>query len=195
MGAWSMKAGVRRLFFCSLLIACLPLQAASTAPLAGFHTVSLHNGFNRIRLADRPATVAYAWRENYNAHGFSLASIYLDDADATGKTSLLLVPAFGDNHDPNKEQFEFARSGGADCLLRDFRLLTAGDKALLVIAMREPGTSYTDAEAVHFDVYSLRRNDEGIPGRPHFYFSLDRRIEASRPYCDVGEALKEELKL
>lgn len=190
-----MNGGVRRLFFLCLALACLPLQAASTAPLAGFHAVPLHNGFNRIRLAGRSATVAYGWRENYNAHGFSLASIYLDDANANGKASLLLVPAFGDNHDPNKEQFEFAQSGGADCLLRDFRLLTAGDKALLVIATREPGDSYADAAAVHFDIYSLQRNDDELPGRPRFYFSLDRRIEASHSYCDVSEALKEELRI
>lgn len=158
-------------------------------------SVSLSNGFNQVKLGGHEATVIVAERENYNAHGFSVATIYMKGpSDRQDRTVLNIVLAFPrDSGEP--EILQLSTSGGADCVLHDYRLLTSerSKEAWLVIARRDYGQSYVDHAPVHFDVYRLQENKDGLFGRPPVYFEFDHRVEASKPYCDVDDAMSKEL--
>jgi hypothetical protein len=191
-----MRALIRFIAGCALFAFCA-VGASAAVPRAkadfiGYRPVSLHNGFNQISLAGQSMTVASAWRENYNAHGFTVATMYVE-AGTDPDRKLLLVPLFGNANDALHERYEVLVDGGADCLLNDFRLLMKDKQALLVRATRELGTGYAEAAPVHFDVYRFERNTDALPGWPPFDFRFDRRIEASHAYCDVDEAMKQEL--
>jgi hypothetical protein len=188
-----MKTIVRR-WVPGVLFACMAAQAAAPPASRGFREVPLRNGFNRITLAGHEATVAYAWRENYNAHGFSVATIYARPGKGDAGR-LLLVPVFGEPGNALKERHELTVSGGADCRLQDFALFDSGSAARLVRAWRGIGTGYAAAAPVHFDIYRFERNSDGLPGRPPFDFRFERRVEAAHAYCDVDEAMERELRL
>ncbi|GLQ95152.1 carbapenem self-resistance protein CarG family protein [Dyella acidisoli] len=170
-------------------------QPALAGQFGDARPVPLTNGFNHVTLDGHAATVIVADRENYNAHGFSVATIYMEGpSDRQAGNVLNIVPAFPrDSGKP--EILQLTTSGGADCVLHDYRLLTSSRSqgAWLVIAERDFGQTYVDAEPVHFDVYRLQENKDGSIGRPPVYFQFDRRIEASKPYCDVDDALGKEL--
>lgn len=168
--------------------------------LAGLHVQPLHPGIQSIRLAGHPATAVLAWRENYNAHGFTLATFYAELVDTAGEAPRLnLVSLFGGSPGTPQarvlEQLSVRESGGADCLLQSFRLLQdgSGGRSVLLVATREPGANYADPAPVHFDLYTLVETNEDIAGQPPLFFRWSQRIEASRPYCDVVQAITQEL--
>jgi hypothetical protein len=193
-------------FIAALVAAMSPSQgrashAASASPvgalsqsLVGYRPVPLENGFAHIVLAGQTLVVARAWRENYNAHGFSVFAFYADVSDG-GKHQLLAVPLFGDASDPIGERETITTQEGADCMLGDIRLLAASEDARLVVASRALGKSYADPAPVHFDVYRFEKNRGGMPGFPPFDFRFERRIDAGKNYCDVGQAFRAELGL
>ena len=88
-------------------------------------------------------------------------------------------------------------SGGADCVMHDFRLLisTQHKPSLLVLADREMGETFVDEEHVTFKTYTLTQNIETVPGPPTFYFGLTDQRVAKRKYCDVEKAFQDELGL
>ena len=97
----------------------------------------LHNGINRLSLlAKGPAGMAMlAHRENFNAHSFDVLTLYQPAADGVdGQSRWQIVPVF----DAQGEHLTLGVSGGADCLLMDFRLLhlAAGEDARLILAER-----------------------------------------------------------
>lgn len=167
-------------------LACLALlllpafvQAAQPLPL--------RNGLNRVDFTGdgKPDLVTIARRENYNAHGFDVVTFQADDG------ALLQVPLFDGD-----DEIQFATiRGGADCVLHDLRLVPggAGEPATLIRADRALGESYADAADVTFTWYALRRNADGEVGRPTWWFERVRTTNAKRPYCDVGDAFREEL--
>lgn len=166
-------------------LACLVLLLPAFAQAA--QPVPLHNGLNRVDFTGdgKPDLVTIARRENYNAHGFDVVTFQADDG------GLLQVPLFdGDD----ETQFATIR-GGADCVLHDLRLVPgrAGEPATLIRADRALGESYADAAEVTFTWYALRRNADGEVGRPTWWFERVRTTNAKRPYCDVGDAFREEL--
>jgi len=112
------------------------------------------------------------------------------------------VPAFderdeGRNGVPRGEHLTLSASGGADCRLHDFRLLaaTATADAMLILADRELGESFASPTQVSFRFFTLKKNSDGVPGRPVYYFEFDHERRATKPYCDVGDALQAELGL
>lgn len=156
----------------------------------------LQGGVNRVALvAGAPAGMAVlAHRENFNAHGFDVLTIYQPMPSAPGgPASWQIVPAF----DARGEHLTLGASGGADCLLRDFRLLQPGGRAdaTLVVAERALGESFASPAPVTFRFYRLQRNDAGEVGRPRVYFEFDHEQASARPYCDVGQAFQHELGL
>jgi hypothetical protein len=162
----------------ALLLAAAPQQIA--------------NGITKIRLtADGAKAMAVkGHRENFNAHSFEVVSFYvLVDG------SWNLVPLFGKNME--KERYELTISGGADCVLHDFRLLqpAAGKNARLVLADREFGDTFADSMPVSFTIYELKKGAEQLPGMPNYWFEAVSTKKSSQPFCDVGEAFKSELKL
>jgi hypothetical protein len=166
--------------------------------LRGYRPVPINNGPNRLRVQGHDMLVFRAWRGNYNAHGFDAVTLYLLDKGDDGRGTWTLVPVFTKKEDDEKEHHEITVSGGADCLLHDFRLLIAADKVhppMLVIANRDAGASFADPAAVHFEYYELAENVTGTPGWPHFYFKATRSATADAEYCDVNEAFDKELHL
>lgn len=157
---------------------------------------ALQGGMNRVVLETGAAAgmAVLAHRENFNAHGFDVLTIYQPLPAARGEPATWqIVPAF----DERGEHLTFSASGGADCLLRDFRVLQPVGRsgAMLVVAERALGESYASPAPVTFRFYRLRRNDAGEVGRPRVYFEFDHAQASARPYCDVGEAFQQELGL
>lgn len=172
--------------------AALGLWLCAQAAVAGARlppVQTLQNGVNRVALlAGAPAGMAVlAHRENFNAHGFDVLTLYQPMPSVRGEPAgWQIVPAF----DAQGEHLTLAASGGADCLLRDFRLLQPVGRsgATLIIAERALGDSYASPAPVTFRFYRLRRNDAGEVGRPGLYFEFDHEQTSAQPHCDVGEA-------
>ena len=174
---------------------CSPLTtAAAREPAATAQVMPLRNGMNTLSLtsAPVPAMAMLAHRENFNAHSFEVLTLYIQ-APAGDREPLQwqIVPVF----DAEKERLTLSASGGADCILHDFRLLrpSATRDAQLIVADRELGKSFADAAPVQFRFFQLKKNTEGLLGRPMYYFEFDHARKASKAYCDVGEALQTEL--
>jgi hypothetical protein len=171
----------------------LLVALAGWANAAGTTAVPIRNGLNQVTLGKDHVLALRAQRENFNVHGFDLVSFYLP-GEREKKGRLYLIPLFGKDGQNDKEAFNVTVGGGADCLLHDFRLLQPDGKqpARLVVAERDFGASYADAEKVHFTYYRLARND-GEEGHPPLYFQLQRKSVSRQKYCDVNEAFDREL--
>lgn len=175
------------LAFCAVAYAAPATESARVIPV--------NNGITALKLQGQRAMAVRAWRENFNAHGFDVVTLYMQDGGAK-PGAWNIVPVF-DHDSARPEHLEIVVSGGADCLLRDFRLVSTADgkSTSLVTATREMGESYADPAKVRFDYYVLTSNDEGSAGRPRMYFEWKKSRVASRPYCDVNEAFRDELHL
>lgn len=136
--------------------------------------------------------VMLSHRENFNAHSFDVASFYvLVEAEDGHPRQWNIVPVMA----KDKEKLEVIVSGGADCVLHDFRLL-AGSRttpAALILADRDMGNSYADRGTVTFTYYTLASNTEGDPGSPRYSFEQSRVTTSKGRYCDVGKAFQREL--
>jgi hypothetical protein len=172
---------------------CTALTVCAHAWAAHASTVPLHYGSNQLSFGpDTGAGMAVlAYRDNFNAHGFDVLTMYIKPAAASDSGDWQLVSIF----DGGKEALLLTSGGGADCTLHDFRLVreAAGKPLRLIVARRDPGASYADAAVVHFSHYALRHNGGGEVGFPLYYFALERESVAKAPYCDVGEAFEKEL--
>ncbi len=158
-----------------------------------YAVVKLHRGLNNLDLgfAERKFSVAIAHRENFNAHSFEVVTVYLRSGDASRGLDIL---GFWDK---NHEDLTLTVSGGADCLLHDFRLLESvrGAAPMLVVADRRLLTSYANNEPVSFRFYVLKQNTDGLAGEPAYWFDLVETQTSKAAYCDVGAALSRELGL
>jgi len=147
-------------------------------------------------MANTHGTVVLGWRENHNAHGFGVATFYLRKEAPDSRLELVGL------WDKLDEKLYAVTSGGADCVLYDFRLLTSTNKskpAVLIRADRDMGETFADKEKVTFRFYVLREGFEGIPqgdpGSPSYMFDLVETQIAKATYCDVEEAFIKELGL
>jgi hypothetical protein len=167
-----------------------PSKPPGGRPFAGATVLPLRNGPNAFDLTGdrKPAIVFVGRRENFNAHGYSSIAFYVQ---AEGMWHV--IPFFGGP--ANRDTTGTAE--GADCILADVRVVRERRNApvTVVLARRELGTSYGDAAPVHFHVYHLAANREGVPGRPLYYFNWARTIAAQQDYCDVNYAFAQELGL
>ena len=180
------------LFFwplCALSLCAIPADAP-TGKL-----VHIPNGISTIDFTGdgQPDVVVSAHRDNFNAQGFDVVTFYTQVNDEEHSRQLQSIPIFR----AGKESREVTVSGGAACLLHDFRLLAGAkpDSAMLVLADRKFGDSYIAERKVTFTYLELRKNAEGIPGRPAYSFTQTRVTTSVAKYCDVGEAFKNELHL
>jgi hypothetical protein len=163
--------------------------------------IPLHAGPNAVDLlgTGRSGTIDVADRENYNAHGHHLALFQVRAPryanDPTSAEEWQVVPFFASDTSAAEEIFHTVE--GADCILRDLRVLrgTPRRPVTVVIAERALGRSYADSAAVEFQFYELRTNAAGVVGYPSYYFERTRVVEAERPYCDVDDAFDRELHL
>ena len=154
----------------------------------GISVIKIGNGITKVDFVGNgvPDLIISGHRENFNAHSFEVVSFYIPV-----ENNWNIVPIF----ENDKEKLQITVSGGADCLLHDFRLIKSDPKksATLIIADREMGDSYADQATVVFTYYTLVRREE--VGSPHYGFEKSRTQTAAVKYCDVGEAFKNELSI
>jgi hypothetical protein len=171
----------------------LPIISASAADLTGYSVVKLHPGLNNLDLAfaERPVSVVVGHRENFNAHSFDVVTFYVSNGDPTKGLDIIGL------WDKGKEALTTHVSGGADCLLHDFRLLRSSlaDPPMLVVADRPLLTSFVDNAPVLFKFYTLKQKTDRLPGGPAYWFDLVETQTSKAAYCDVGVALSRELGL
>jgi hypothetical protein len=180
-----------------LLAAALAVRPAGAAGAPGAPgLVLVPHGIHRLKLDGQVLLAVRARRENYNAHSFDVLSFYTGEPGRPADM-LNLVPIFGAEQGKEKERYAITVSGGADCLLQDFRLVQASARqpARLVIAERDFGASFVAPGTVHFTYYALTRNTDQSPGRPALYFQASARTDSKQAYCDVNEAFDRELHL
>jgi hypothetical protein len=178
-----------------------------SAPVVDFGTykvVRLVYGVNAVGFgpAGTQGTVLLGWRENFNAHGFGVGTFYLKSPEGAipagfQHDGVLELVTVWDDVKGSKEALSVTTSGGADCVLHDFRLLVSNQHkpSLLVLADREMGETFTDEERVTFRTFTLKQNVEAMPGPPTYYFDLTDQRVATRKYCDVEKAFRNELGL
>jgi hypothetical protein len=182
----------------SLAVSMLALTgAANSADLPLGNVQSLSYGITPLDLtgAGLPSMAVLARRENGNAHGFDVLTLYVSMSLWDGDpVTWRIVPVFDtDNND--SEQLTLLAGGGADCLLHDFRLVASSrERGLqLVVAERRTG-DFATAAPITFKFYELEKPT--LPfGWPPYYFQLTHSSVTQRSYCDVGEAFEKELGL
>ncbi|MDQ2889488.1 MAG: hypothetical protein M3R65_02895 [Gemmatimonadota bacterium] len=164
--------------------------------------IPLHNGHNKIDLLANgdAGEVIVSRRENFNAHGHSIALFQVlarNRVSPTTKPVWQLVPFFGGPGDPASGRDLTGTSEGADCTLQDIRLVrrARGSPVEIVIGERELGKSFADSAPVRFEFYGLMTNADGVPGWPAYYFKHTRTARAAGTYCDVDDAFDKELNL
>ena len=152
---------------------------------------TLTNGLNYIDFTGDNVNdlVVVGHRENFNAHSFEVVTFFTNETVVRDKPKTWqIVPMFrGDG----KELLQIMVSGGADCVLRDFRLLPRS--RTLILAERDLGSSFADTGLVTFTTFRLAENKDAEPGRPVFSFEEDVTIRSDHKYCDVGDAFQGEL--
>lgn len=163
------------------------LVATATATAAGQDPSRPGNGITRLDLLGdgTPSMMVVGKRENFNAHSFDVISLYVRIEQRWE-----IVPFF----DAGKELDQLTSSGGADCLLHDFRFFRRKPHAPLelVIADRDYGDSFVDVRPVTFRRYALTRNVDAEPGAPTWSFQLRATRVSEKSYCDVGGAFRSE---
>jgi hypothetical protein len=171
-------------------------------PTAESAVVRLHDGSNFIDLlgTGESAFVSVADRENFNAHGHHIAvfevraRIYPGDAGSAMQWQV--VPFFGGPGDFASGNEVFGTTEGADCTLRDLRIIREPRRPVtVVIAQREFGRSYADSAPISFHYFDLRVNSQGQIGYPSYYFVETHVVQSKRAYCDVDDAFDRELGL
>jgi hypothetical protein len=180
--------------FCCLLVLMLLTGPDNATSLDSCTVVRLHYGVNRVDFNNDGVEdlVVLARRENFNAHDFDVVTFY-SNGPRDRQGDLGIVSMF----DKNKEELTLEVSGGADCLLHDFRLVKPkrGNQPLLIVAARTWSESFYEKNTVTFSYFKLERNSSGEPGRPALYFNLYEVRQAKARYCDVNEAFRSELGL
>ena len=161
----------------------------------------IHNGTNHIDLlgTGKHGEIIVSRRNNGNAHGFSvvLFQVLAPSRSAVSDKNLLwqVIPFFGGPNDPEGGEELFATYEGADCTLRDLRVVRTGKghPVEVVTATRDFGNSFADSAAVRFDFYELSDGKDGFG--PTYLFRHARTARAKRTYCDVDDAFDRELGL
>jgi hypothetical protein len=166
------------------------------ADLASAAVVPLRNGPNEVDLDGdgRLDMVFVAWRENFNAHGYSVFTFYRS-TQVAGAERWELLPFFGST---GETRDSFKTEEGADCLLADIQVLQSGGArapVMVVIGRRDFGQSFADSAKVTFTVYEMAANPDSAFGWPAKYLQARRTIRSRRTYCDVEDAFRSELHI
>lgn len=175
----------------------VPRDSALFARATVVHT---HSGLTRADIIGdgSPGVILVATRENYNAHGYHAVAIAVQPRvlrhAAPADTDWKIVSATGRARGVDDV---LGTEEGADCTLRDFRLVrrAPGKPLTLIVGQRALSKSYADPDSVQFTVYELQYNASGSVGWPTYYFQPTRVIKPARQYCDINVALDGELGL
>jgi len=194
----ALLAASLNLFAVATLAAQQTAGARPGAPtsFADYDVIPLAAGPNSIDLNGdgKPDVVFQAFFDNGTVHSYQVITFYLTDPRGSGQWHL--VPLY----DSTLYRESYQTAGGADCVLADLLVirLKANPRAPveLVLASREPRTSFADSTPVTFVVYRFM-TDSAPPetGWPPYTFRAVRTIQSRRPYCDVFDAFEHELGL
>jgi hypothetical protein len=165
--------------------------------LADLQVIPLHDGLNTIpNLAGdgRTGTIVEAWRDNGNAHGYSVFMVLLPSTDEPHQLQVVGI-------DDGKAVREFAADNphtGEDVLasLVFARARLDGKPATVLIeAVRDfPATAIPDPSPATITVYALRRFAGGVGSTPDD-FEPAFKLRTTRAYCHTEMALHQELGL
>jgi hypothetical protein len=153
----------------------------------------ISNGINYLDLDGdgEKDVVVKGYRNNISAHVFSVISFYLSrKVDSQEKFRRLDIISI---ESPDKEEYQLFTHEGADCILRDFRLVKIKNskKVYLIKAERylSGEKTYADKDTIKFAIYELQYDDL----EDRFFFNKINEFKATRKYCDVNVAFKQEL--
>jgi hypothetical protein len=153
----------------------------------------ISNGLNYLDLdgGGEKDVIVKGYRNNISAHTFSAISFYLSrKIDSQKKFRRLDIISI---ESPDKEEYQLFTHEGADCILRDFRLVKIKNskKVYLIKAERflSGEKTYADKDTIKFAIYELQYDD--IDDR--FFFNKINEFGSTRKYCDVNIAFKQEL--
>ncbi|ACD66527.1 MAG TPA: hypothetical protein DEA57_02755 [Sulfurihydrogenibium sp.] len=156
----------------------------------------ISNGLNYLDLDGdgEKDIIVKGYRNNISAHTFSVISFYLSrKIDSQEKSNIKRLDIISIGQLPDKEEYQLFTHEGADCILRDFRLVKIKNskKVYLIKAERylSGEKTYADKDTVKFTIYELQYDDTD----DRFSFNKINEFRATRKYCDVNEAFKQEL--
>lgn len=196
----------RMLLFTVTTAAALPSFARDEAhSITDVTIIPLRHGVNEVvNLAGdgRKGIIIAAWRENMNAHGYTVYSVLLPRPGTTDDWNLVNFDTHRD-HDNGGTEVDSLYDSPFDGeeVLASVRFATAnldGARATMAIAARRDmstAESFADKLPVQFEIYRLVRNTEEIPGWPFDYFDLVERFRPKKKYCNSDLALAKELNL
>jgi hypothetical protein len=163
-----------------------------TADSQQLDATALKNGLNYVDFTGDGVKdlIVVAHRSNFNAHGYDAVSFYTQaalDSDNSFPEDWHIIPlTYG-----GQEHLNVLVSGGANCVLHDFRLIAS--TGTVILADRDFGEDFGDPQAVTFTYLNLVKNVDGTPGWPAFGFEVKRTLRSKASYCDVGDAFIKEL--
>ena len=142
------------------------------------------------RDGEKDDIVSVSYVENMNAHSYFNYSFSINDDH---QYAVNIAPEYDS---------EVSTHHGADCVLRDYRLILSKDGTFLLKAEREFGDSYADSRPVTFTYYQLVNNYERPDMAPlvevgvnKYSFEETTHKTSFANYCDVNIAINEELNL
>jgi hypothetical protein len=186
-------------------LAVTSAESAALAPDASIHDLSnaavlvLHHGVNAVRNFDfegHDAQIVYAWRENFNAHGYGVYSVLMLRPETKDDWTLVTFDSHrsgtsgGEQHDTLIDSpFDDEQNVAS---VRFLKGEWHGKRtAMVVTAERDLSKvkSYSDPSPVEFSIYTLAANKGEEVGWPFYYFSLAEHFASDRPYCNSDLAL------
>ncbi|MBM4381930.1 MAG: hypothetical protein FJ091_01050 [Deltaproteobacteria bacterium] len=171
-----------RLVIAVTLMLCSVAAAETTQTGA----TALRRGVNALDLDGdgEGDAVIVAMHELGNAHSALVTSFVRVGANARWEIVPLRWKRGG-------EELSLRAVNGADCQLRDLRLVPSAKGFSLVVAERELGESYADARPVTFRWLELAPDEPSAS----LVWREVRSSATTASYCDVGEAFARELGL
>ena len=165
--------------------------------LSDVEVIPLHGGLNSIpNLAGdgRIGTIIDAWRDNGNAHGYSVFMVLLPSTEGSHEPQVVAI-------DNGNGVAEFARDDphtGEDALSSVFFArgrLDGKPTTLLIEATRDfPKTAIPDPSRATITVYALRRFDGSVGSTPDDFEAVFK-LRTTRAFCHSEMALHQELGL
>jgi hypothetical protein len=156
----------------------------------------ISNGVNYLDLDGdgEKDVVVKGYRNNISAHMFSVISFYLSKKiNNQERLDIKRLEVISIGHVPDKEEYQLFTHEGADCILRDFRLVKIKNSKKVYLIKVERYLSgektYADDDVIKFTIYELQYDD--LENR--FFYSKIKEFNSTRKYCDVNKALKHEL--
>jgi hypothetical protein len=196
----------RRLLIALVVDLCLvgsltQTHAATSQEITKLSVIPIRDGMNQIDdLAGdgRRGTIIEAWRDNGNAHGYSVFLIALESQPGRGDWNVVAV-----QRKPNERERDVVTDDphtveDAVSSVRFARGLVGGKPAtLLIIGTRELAPSFNlgDPGPVDIEFYRLVQNENVLFGLPPDYFDFVETIRSATPYCNSDLALSKEIGL